>query len=125
MKNQKTILIVDDNARNRLLLQEIFLSTGYKTILAENGVIAIDFLKKVNVDMIFMDIEMPQMNGIETIKYIRNNFSEPQKNIPIIILTAHNLNDFINSLSELDYDGIIEKPYSPVKITEYIDKYLS
>jgi len=122
---KKNILIVDDNARNRLLLQEILMELGFKTIMAENGKIAIDLLSNNNVDLIFMDIEMPLMNGLETIIHIRNNFPEPKNKVPIIILTAHNIKDYSNGILGLSCEGILEKPFSPVKINEITDKFFN
>jgi len=68
---------------------------------------------------------MPLMNGLETIIHIRNNFPEPKNKVPIIILTAHNIKDYSNGILGLSCEGILEKPFSPVKINEITDKFFN
>ena len=70
--------------------------------------------------MIFMDIEMPVMNGIETTQYIRNELSAPLNGIPIIALTAHNPDLFFEDFSDIGFDELVTKPYSIEKIREKI-----
>ena len=84
------ILVVDDIYTNRYLLSELIKLTGNEAIIAENGEQAIEILKSQEIHMVFMDIEMPVMNGIETTQYIRNELSAPLNGLPIIALTAHN-----------------------------------
>ncbi|RLD94707.1 MAG: hybrid sensor histidine kinase/response regulator, partial [Bacteroidetes bacterium] len=65
------ILVVDDIYTNRYLLSELIKLTGNEAVPAENGEQAIEILKSQEIHMIFMDIEMPVMNGVETTQYIR------------------------------------------------------
>ena len=76
--NQCTLLIVDDIIMNRMLLKEITSEFVRNIREAENGEQAIEILKKEKIDLIFMDIEMPVMNGLETTRYIRNNMEPPK-----------------------------------------------
>ena len=66
-----TILVVDDIYTNRLLLSELIKSTGHEVVLVENGQLAIEQLEQQEFHLIFMDIEMPVMNGVETTMHIR------------------------------------------------------
>ncbi len=72
--------------------------------------------------MIFMDIEMPVMNGIETTQYIRNEMSSPLNAIPIIALTAHNPELFFDDYSDVGFDELVTKPYSVEKIRAKINE---
>ena len=65
------ILVVDDIYTNRLLLAELIKITGNEVVLVENGELAIKALKEEEFHLIFMDIEMPVMNGINATKEIR------------------------------------------------------
>ena len=114
------ILIVDDIFTNRLLLSELIKSTGNEVVQVENGEEAIEIIKKEEIHLVFMDIEMPVMNGIETCNYIRNEMQYPLNAIPIIALTAHNPDLFFEDYTDVGFDEIITKPYSVDKIREKI-----
>ena len=114
-------LIVDDLFINRILLKEIILNISISIKEAKNGLEAIEILKTEKIDIILMDIEMPKMNGLETTKYIRNNFKYPNNTIPIIALTAHNPNDFFDDFNDAGFSKLLTKPYSFEKIIDTIN----
>ena len=118
------ILVVDDIFTNRLLLSELIKSTGNEVVLVENGEKAIQALEQSEFHLVFMDIEMPVMNGIETTNYIRNECPFPLNSIPIIALTAHNPDIFFEDYSDVGFDELITKPYSIEKIKEKINSLL-
>jgi CheY-like chemotaxis protein len=106
------ILIVDDIFINRLLLKEIVKKYCKSCFEAQNGKEAIEILAREELDVIFMDIEMPVMNGLETTKYIREKFSMPKKNIPIIALTAYNPSNFFENFNDAGFSQLLTKPYT-------------
>ena len=111
-------MIVDDNHVNRMLLKMILESVGYKnTIEARDGSEAIKKLKSEHVDLIFMDIQMPVMNGIEATAYIRK---EMNATLPIIAITAY---DHIDPIAN-GFNALVHKPYNAEKINSMIDKFL-
>jgi CheY-like chemotaxis protein len=110
------ILVVDDIYTNRYLLSQLIHLTGNEVILAENGEEALEILNSQVIHMIFMDIEMPVMNGIETTRFIREKMPPPLNAIPIIALTAHNPELFFEDYSDVGFDELITKPYSVEKI---------
>ncbi len=110
------ILVVDDIYTNRYLLAELIKQTGNVTVMAENGEEAIDILKSQEIHLVFMDIEMPVMNGIETTQYIRNELPAPLNAIPVIAITAHNPDFFFEDYSDVGFDELVTKPYSVEKI---------
>ena len=118
------ILVADDIATNRLLLSELIRNTGNEVVLVDNGEKAIEALKQQEFHLVFMDIEMPVMNGIETTNYIRNEMEYPLNAIPIIALTAHNPAHFFEDYSDVGFDEMITKPYSVAKIREKIRDFL-
>ena len=119
------ILVVDDIYTNRLLLSELIKITGNRVTLAENGEQAIEALRAEEFHLVFMDIEMPVMNGLETTEYIRNEMPHPINAIPIIALTAHNPDLFFEDYSDAGFDELITKPYSIDKIREKINNIIS
>lgn len=86
---QKTILLVDDDPLIIRMYQNRLTRDGYKILLAFNGEEAIAELKKTKPDLIFLDLMMPRMNGVETLKILKKDALA--KKIPVIILT--NLGD--------------------------------
>lgn len=90
--NKKIIMVVDDDRTHRSLMNEIVEGAGFKVITADSGQSAIDHLHNYgeNVSLILLDYEMPGMNGVETVKEIRegqNKGSWPR--IPVIAFTAN------------------------------------
>ncbi|RKS94016.1 PAS domain S-box-containing protein [Flavobacterium limicola] len=84
MKNIK-VLVVEDIVLNQLLMKTLLDDFGFERDIAENGKIAIEKLQENDYDIILMDLQMPEMNGFEATKYIRNTM---HSTIPIIALTA-------------------------------------
>jgi two-component system chemotaxis response regulator CheY len=80
------ILIVDDCSTTRKIIASYLKGAGYNTITAANGVEAIEKLVTTKVDFIITDLNMPQMDGIELLKWIRSNTTF--KDLPLVILTT-------------------------------------
>lgn len=115
------VLLVDDIFINRVLLTEIIQEIGSNYTEARNGKEAIELLEKEDFDIVFMDIEMPVMNGFETTRYIRKNFKPPKCTIPIVAITAHDPNSFFEEYSDVGFDELITKPYSVEKLRRIIN----
>jgi len=118
------ILVVDDIFSNQLLLKSVIENAGIDCKVTSNGKLAIEALEKEHFDLIFMDIEMPVMNGIEATKFIRNQMSDDKKNTPIVALTAHNHYEFSQTTANVGFNEIVSKPYSPDKFKELFKKYI-
>jgi CheY-like chemotaxis protein len=116
------ILITDDLYTNRLQTAIALRSMGYEYEEAVHGDDAIEKLKTKDYDLILMDIEMPVRNGLETTRYIRNNFTGEKRNTPIVAVTAHNPEDFFNDYKQVGFDGLISKPVTREKLEKYIPK---
>lgn len=103
----KRILIVEDNRINQIVTKKILLKDEVICTLAENGNQAIRLLKKEAFDLVLMDINMPEKDGLEATKEIR----QFNKTIPIIALTAVEIEEVRYSIFEAGMNGIIVKPY--------------
>jgi CheY-like chemotaxis protein len=118
------IIVADDYYSNRFLVSEILKSLGHEFIEVENGKQALEALERYNdIDLVFMDIEMPVMSGLEAMKHIRESFVYPKSNIPIIALTAHNPGIFAEDCTRQGFNQTLVKPYSIDKIAELLKLY--
>ncbi|MBI5185902.1 MAG: response regulator [Nitrospinae bacterium] len=80
------ILVVEDSRTTRKFLTVVLKGDGYHVITAENGIEALERLSSINVDAIVTDLNMPQMDGLEFIRAIREN--DDYSRIPILLLTT-------------------------------------
>ncbi|MBQ4821293.1 response regulator [Aquimarina sp. MMG016] len=101
------VLIVDDNRINQIVTQNILKKKGYTCDVASNGSDAIDMLKKGNFDLVLMDINMPEMNGLDATKVIRTF----NIHIPIIALTAVEEGEIREQALSVGMNDVIIKPY--------------
>lgn len=81
----KTILLIEDEANQRLLYTETLQKEGYNVVAVSNGEEGIEYLKNNTVDLVIVDIRMPKMSGLETISSILGQ----RKNLPVIIYTSY------------------------------------
>ena len=119
------ILLVEDNHVNRLAAKRLLEKVGYSVTTVVNGERAIDALVSKEFDIVFMDIQMPVMDGIEASKKIR----DPKKskvlnpNVPIIALTAHGEKDYRQTCTAAGMDDYVVKPFQLIDFIEKIQKY--
>ena len=109
-----TILIVGDDARNLKLLEAILLPTTCEIIKATNGIDALNIVNKTNVDLILLDVIMPEMDGYEVCRHLKA--SEATRLIPVVLLTA--LDDRGSKIKgiESDADDFITKPPNKMEL---------
>lgn len=117
-----SILLVEDNKMNRMVLQNSMQYFNCKVTEAENGLEALELLKKNIYDIILMDIQMPEMDGIEATKIIRNEF---KLNTPIIALTANAFKTEIDNCKKAGMDDYVTKPFDEYLLIETIAKLTS
>jgi two-component system sensor histidine kinase/response regulator len=103
------VMIVDDNRLNRLALESILSKIGLRSTMIESGLKAIEAIQKGHFDLILMDIQMPQMDGIETTRKIRNLGLEYEK-IPIVAVTANAYFKDYDLLKSARINDVLFKP---------------
>lgn len=118
----KTALIIEDNDNNMELISIILESTGYQTLKADTGQKGIDLAIEKLPDFIILDIQLPDMNGLEVLKKIRS--SKADGHIPIIAMTSHAMAGDREILLAAGCNGYIEKPISPEKVMGQIQEIL-
>lgn len=121
-KNEINILVAEDNKVNQTLIKAILNKFGCSFEIADNGKIAIDFLKETKFDLVLMDVMMPEINGIEATKIIRKNINN---DIPIIALTASAQIDDEEKCRDAGMNDFISKPIEIEKLKRIIKLYIS
>ncbi|KAA1245343.1 response regulator [Aquimarina sp. RZ0] len=115
------ILIVDDNKINQIVTQNILKKKGYTCDLANNGMDAIEMLKNQSFDLVLMDINMPEMNGLDATKVIRTF----NTHMPIIALTAVEEGEIRDQALSVGMNDVIIKPYDTQQFFQTIMKNIS
>ncbi|HET9911028.1 MAG TPA: response regulator [Anaerolineales bacterium] len=117
-----TILYIEDNPDNRLLVKRILLSEDYALLEAENARDALNVLKSTLPDLILMDINMPDMDGYSLTAQIKS--TPGYERIPILALTANVMRGDKEKTLEAGCDGYIQKPIDIDQLTREIEKYM-
>lgn len=120
-KSDYSILIVDDTDIILELLQLQLENESYKITTASSGKEALDILNTNGFDLILLDIEMPEMSGIDLLKLIRSN--ENTCNIPIFMLTAQNDTSSVKVCLDLGANDYLLKPFNAVTVKQRIWKF--
>ncbi|MFW6022084.1 MAG: response regulator [Halanaerobiaceae bacterium] len=110
-------LIVDDSKFMHLILEEILEKMGYKTISAYNGEEAINSYIENEPDLITLDINLPDIDGLQVIKSIK----EIDSNSKVVMCTALNQDKFIDKSIKLGANGFIAKPFTEDKFVNVIN----
>ncbi|OJV62762.1 MAG: hypothetical protein BGO41_00040 [Clostridiales bacterium 38-18] len=120
----KEILLVEDDSVNQIVMSKMIELEKIKVCVVSNGLEAIEAVKLKKYDLILMDIQMPQMNGIEATKWIRNELNLNQKST-IIALTAYALEGDEALFRASGMDGYISKPVDRNTLVAFLSKYLN
>ena len=114
------ILIAEDNMVNAMIAKAFLEKFGHHTLLVSNGVQAVKALDQQNIDLIIMDVHMPQMDGIEATIAIRNGTTQP--NIPIIGLTAEAFSERHAHFRNIGMTDVLAKPFTEQQLKGIIMK---
>ena len=122
-QDEKTILVVDDIKENRDLIVQLLAFYGFKTLQANSGLLALKLFEKEKIDLIFMDILMEDLDGLETTKIIRKK--QNNSNIPIIALSANVFEEDIKQAIKAGANDFLPKPVEEKDILSMLKKYLN
>lgn len=114
------LLVVDDSHMNIYIFKELLSKSKVDITGAYGGYQAIDIAKEHNFDIIFMDISMPEIDGIETAKHIKS--LQRHQNTPIVAFTAHATKSEIEKLTQTYFDDVLTKPVIKQKLIKVINK---
>ncbi|MDC2891165.1 response regulator [Psychrosphaera algicola] len=117
------ILLVEDNAINQLIAEQTLVSEGVNVKCVEDGIQCLDSLENEEFDLVLMDIQMPNMDGMEAIKLIR---TQPKfARLPVIALTANVLSHEVKQYYEIGFNAHVAKPFDRIDILDAIKLVLN
>jgi len=123
MKKEKKILIVDDEPNIVMSLEFAFKRKNFEVFIARDGTEALEIAKKEKPSVILLDIMMPQMDGYETLKKIREDLT--LERTKIVFLTAKNKAEDVKKGMNLGADKYLTKPFSVKKVIADIEEMLA
>ena len=118
----KTVMIVEDNELNMKLFNDLLCSKGYETLPMRNGHEALAMLKERHPDLIIMDIQLPEISGLEVTKLIKQN--DQLKDIPIIAVTAFAMKGDEERIRQGGCEGYLSKPISVANFIETVKTFV-
>src|SRR5438270_2749605 len=119
---QPKILIIENEVSNRLLIERVLSTRGYRCISASNGLEALNILDREYVDLILTDLSMPVLDGYRTTQLIRER--PTLANVPIVAVTAYALNDESEAAMQIGCNEYLTKPFKPRQLLEVVDRLL-
>src|SRR5579872_2941826 len=118
----KTILFADDDDDNSELLTELFELLSYRAFRACNGRQLLDLVEKYTPDLIILDVEMPVMDGIETVGILRK---DPRfHDLPVLALTATALQGDREQFQKMGFSDCMSKPFTVPSLARLLGKFL-
>jgi len=118
----KTILIVEDNELNMKLFHDLLEAHGYETLQTRDGLKALDIAREHRPDLILMDIQLPEVSGLEVTKWLKED--DELRSIPVIAVTAFAMKGDEDKIREGGCEAYISKPISVTSFIETIQGFL-
>jgi signal transduction histidine kinase/CheY-like chemotaxis protein len=115
------ILLAEDNKMNQLIASKIFKKVGYTIDIAENGLAAVNMVEQCNYDLIFMDIQMPEMDGLQATRHILKKHGKGAP--PIIAMTANVLSENERECTQAGMKDFVSKPFTFERLEDIIQKW--
>ncbi len=117
------ILVAEDNLVNQKLAVRLLEKLGHRPIIAANGSIAVETLKHSEFDLVLMDVQMPEMDGFEATRHIRESEEQTGKHITIIAMTAYAQPEDREKCLEAGMDDYLSKPINSRELLSLLEKY--
>lgn len=118
----KTVLIVEDNDLNMKLFSDLLEAHGYATLKTGNGVEAIEIARAKRPDLIIMDIQLPQVSGLDVTRWLKED--DELRSIPVVAVTAFAMKGDEERIRQGGCEAYLSKPISVAKFLETVRTYL-
>jgi CheY-like chemotaxis protein len=124
-KEQKLSQVAEDNPVNQRLASRLLEKRGHSVLVVANGLEALEAVEKERFDLVFMDVQMPVMDGFEATTAIRKREGASRIRLPIVALTAHAMKGDREKCLAGGMDGYLSKPIRPQELDEVLQDYLA
>ncbi|GAB4109139.1 MAG: hypothetical protein OHK0057_03090 [Thermoflexibacter sp.] len=121
----RSVLIADDNEINLMVVTKKMQNIGFEVETAKNGQEVLQKLENKHYDLLCLDMNMPILNGSETIKAIRNKTGSPFQTIPIFLMTAYSYTDIAEKIKDVQITDFLTKPFEMSDLLRKLQKHLS
>jgi two-component system cell cycle response regulator DivK len=115
------ILVVEDNEKNMKLFRDVLLATGHRTLEATTGGQAIELATAHSPDLVLMDIQLPDIGGVETLGRLRAD--ERTATVPVVALTAQAMEGDRERFLAAGFDGYLSKPVNVAELLATVKRY--
>jgi DNA-binding NtrC family response regulator len=112
----KKILIVDDEKGIRELFAEVLHRAGHSVVMAPDGLAAIEVARGGDIDIAFLDIKMPGLNGVETLKEVRDTSPRTK----VVMITGYARDELVNDALKMDVFACLAKPFSVRDVVDMV-----
>ena len=119
----KTVLIVEDNELNMKLFNDLLEAHGYATIQTKSGVEAVELARRYRPNLILMDIQLPEVSGLEVTQWLKDD--DELRSIPIVAITAFAMKGDEEKIRQGGCEAYLSKPISVVKFLETVRNYVT
>jgi two-component system cell cycle response regulator DivK len=117
------VLIVEDNELNMKLFNDLLEAHGYATIQTKSGVEAVELARRYRPNLILMDIQLPEVSGLEVTQWLKDD--DELRSIPIVAITAFAMKGDEEKIRQGGCEAYLSKPISVVKFLETVRNYVT
>ncbi len=121
-ETEKTVLIVEDNELNMKLFNDLLDAHGYRTLQTRDGMEALDMARTHKPDLILMDIQLPEVSGLEVTKWLKAD--DELQGIPVVAVTAFAMKGDEEKIREGGCEAYISKPISVATFLDTVRKFI-
>ena len=121
--NATRVLVVEDNERNLKLVRDVLQYAGYEIIEASTGEEGVELAQSRSPDVILMDLQLPDIDGMEALRRIRK--SPVTADVPVVAVTAFAMQDDRARVFDAGFDGYLEKPLSVRELPAQVEQFLT
>jgi signal transduction histidine kinase/CheY-like chemotaxis protein len=118
------VLVAEDNRVNQLVVIRLLAKRGVRPVIANNGLEAVALVKERPFDLVLMDMQMPEMDGLEATRQIRKLEADTSRHLPVIAVTANAMTDHRDQCLEAGMDGFLSKPIEPAALFAEVESVL-
>ncbi|HEY3283578.1 MAG TPA: response regulator, partial [Armatimonadota bacterium] len=121
---KRRLLVAEDNRTNQLVIRTILAKNGYEVKIASTGLEVLELVEASSYDLVLMDVQMPEMDGLEATTELRRREEGTGRHLPIVAMTAHAMKGDREECLEAGMDDYVSKPIQPLELLQALNRIL-